>query len=552
MITGLGLIGAAVLGFALLSPDNAYAFGSYVYPVISLGAGLLLMAAARRTKGTERLAWGLTGLGVAFWGVGETVWVWYSYVSKTEVPYPGWADAFYLAAYPAMFVGVLLMPHLRLVRYERLRLTLDAIAGSVALAAIMWSLYLADIVYLDPEAGIAERFVNVLYPIADVFLLIAVLILAIRRTTRRFDPRLLIIAGGLIVTALADIIYVLQVDAGTYVDGGRLDGLWLLGYTMFAFVAYLVTQPSVAAEEDDPSPRLWQIVAPYGAIVVLFGLTLVELGQEGTLLLWASGVVAILVITRQGIAIRENQELVTRQRDDLVASVSHELRTPLTSVVGYSQLLKARWDSLDDSNRRDMVSTIEAQSSHLARLVTDLIDVARNQLEGVELHSATHPVGEIAQDALATVMTPDHPSLNVETRVSSDLLVYADRARLHQVLVNLLMNAVRYGQGQLLLLAHTTGSGITIEVHDNGPGIAKKHELIVWERFQRGAHRLDSIIPGSGIGLSIARSLVTAHGGTLTYSRSSRLGGACFRLTLPAPKQQETPTMSTEPAAAAV
>lgn len=100
---------------------------------------------------------------------------------------------------------------------------------------------------------------------------------------------------------------------------------------------------------------------------------------------------------------------------------------------------------------------------------------------------------------------------------------HRDHSRLHQVLVNLLTNAVRYGQGEIHVLAHTTGTGVAVEVHDDGPGIAKKHEAIVWERFERGAHRLDSTIPGSGIGLSIARSLVTAHGGALAYSRSSRL-----------------------------
>ena len=108
-----------------------------------------------------------------------------SYIAGTEVPYPGWADVSYLAGYPVIFVGILLMPHVRMMRYERIRLTLDALAGTVALAAIMWTLYLHRVVYFDADAGLLERYVNIAYPFADVVLLVALLLLAIRRTARR-------------------------------------------------------------------------------------------------------------------------------------------------------------------------------------------------------------------------------------------------------------------------------------------------------------------------------------------------------------------------------
>lgn len=547
LVAGLGLLGAVLLWFELLSPEVAYEFSSIIYPLVSVGAGALVMTAAGKVDGTERLAWRLVGLGIVFWGLGETIWVWYSFIAHVEVPYPGWADVLYLAGYPIMFIGVLFMPHLRLLRYERIRLTLDTVAGSVAIAAVMWTAYLADVVYLDPEAGLAERFVNILYPLVDVVLLIALLILAVRRTTRRFDPRLLALATGILVTAFADITYVFQLEEGTYVDGGPLDALWLVGYALFAVAGYYVTKPPVEREEQAPGQKLWQVVAPYTAVAALFALTAIELGRGGGFLQWASFSVSLIVIARQGFAIKETREVVAKQRDNLVASVSHELRTPLTSIRGFSQLLNSRWDSLDDERRREMIATIDDQSRYLTRLVTDLVDVARNEVIAVELDVEPISAAALIEDVVLTTADDDRATGPIGVGMPSDFQVVGDRSRLKQILVNLVTNAVRYGNGDIAIEAMTDHGQAVIEIHDNGPGVAKKHEEAIWERFERGAHRLDSSVPGSGIGLAIARGLAIAHDGSLTYRRSTLLGGACFRLTLPLSDAPE-PAEELEPA----
>ena len=106
-----------------------------------------------------------------------------------------------------------------------------------------------------------------------------------------------------------------------------------------------------------------------------------------------------------------------------------------------------------------------------------------------------------------------------------------------------------YQQGTVEVHAHpTTNSEAIIEVHDNGPGIPKKYEVTIWDRFERGPHTYLSKIQGSGLGLAIARQLVAAHHGHTGHHPSERLGGACFWLTLPNP----TPTLETTPASATV
>ena len=112
----LGLVAAtmvatALLGSGLLAPDFAFHFSQWAYVVIPVGSGIALMAAAMTLRGQERVAWMVIGAGVLLWGAGELVWVIYEEVLGIEVPYPGWADVFYLAGYPVMFAGILLLPH---------------------------------------------------------------------------------------------------------------------------------------------------------------------------------------------------------------------------------------------------------------------------------------------------------------------------------------------------------------------------------------------------------------------------------------------------------
>jgi signal transduction histidine kinase len=99
-----------------------------------------------------------------------------------------------------------------------------------------------------------------------------------------------------------------------------------------------------------------------------------------------------------------------------------------------------------------------------------------------------------------------------------------------QALGNLVDNAIRYGAGQCLLVATVKGDDLILEVHDNGPGVPERFQTVVWEQFERGAHRLDAVTPGLGIGLSIVEAVVEAHGGRVEYRKSERLGGACFSL----------------------
>jgi len=364
-----------------------------------------------------------------------------------------------------------------------------------------------------------------------LILLIALIILTTRRSQLQFDGRLVIIGAGITLTLVADTWYLFQAEAETYIEGGRLDAVWLAGYGLFALAALLVAgEPRLKQQADRPS-RLWPMIAPYSAIAVLFALTLAEVGRNPTVLQIASGAVGMLIITRQAVAIRENREVVEKQRNDLVASLSHELRTPLTAMTGFTEILDQSPD-LDPSDRIEMISIVNSQTRHLVRIVGDLVEVARAKLDATQLHFEEIDVSDFVESAIR-MLSWDVSQVRIASHVEPGLTITGDVDRLSQVLVNYLTNAGRYGNGMVEVHAFTIDDRVVVEVDDNGPGIPKKYEHTIWERFERGAHTYMSDVQGSGLGLAIARQLIAAHGGRTGHRLSERLDGACFWFTLP-------------------
>jgi signal transduction histidine kinase len=219
-------------------------------------------------------------------------------------------------------------------------------------------------------------------------------------------------------------------------------------------------------------------------------------------------------------------------------------------VQGFAEFLNRADDQISSEQRAELTRIIEQQSRHLGSIVTDLIDVARDQLATADLTLDTHDLAEILSDATAMLPKAAINNVDLVTNAQPNIEVHADRRRLTQVIVNLLTNACRYGEGRVEIESFAQNGSVTIAVHDNGPGVGKRYEEAIWERFERGAHRFDSHVPGSGIGLPIARSLAQAHGGSLRHDVSGRLGGACFTMTMPRVVTPEKSTKQTEPAPA--
>lgn len=212
-------------------------------------------------------------------------------------------------------------------------------------------------------------------------------------------------------------------------------------------------------------------------------------------------------------------------KDDFIAGISHELRTPLTSILGFSQHLIDR-DLADTDETREMLEMINRESEELARMVEDLLTAAR--LESEVLAYDFGPV-DLAEQARSITTRLSHPDIRVREIGEPDA-VWADEARVRQIIRNLISNALQHG-GVDVRVRVRSGEGISAcDVVDDGPGVPAAITDRLFERFVHEGPQ--SLLTGSvGLGLAIARSLANAMGGDVSYSRVDGL--TIFTLTLP-------------------
>ena len=525
---------AVSIAMVILVPEQGETFGP-LGVLLGYGAtGFVLVRKVRRMEGREKQAWTLVGAGflVAAFGIG-TVAVIQTVTGSVNAFGP--TDVLFILSYILILAGFASLPHFPLSLSQRVRVYLDSLIGAVSLGVVMWVLALDHLLHEFATASAWDQWAGTAYPIVDVAALMVVVIVAVRRSSFRFDPRLVLFAGGIILQSAADLRYLTTGVGKTFSEAQPNFLVFLLATSLYLAAATIAErQPKARAYADRRTP-IWAIVTPYSVAVAMVGLLIIEtrgaaLSPSIQVLLTATYIVAGLVIARQGMAIRENRLLVERQRAELVSSISHELRTPLTAVVGFLDVITDDQVELEDTERKDLTLVIQQQARHMSRIVSDLILLARGSPEDMTLREDVVPVSTVIENAVHSV---DHRGVSLSTEIDPDLQARIDSGRVQQILINLLSNAARYGNGRGLIVVRREGHDLTIEVHDDGPGVPKKYERAVWERFERGANRLNASIPGSGIGLAVVATIATAHGGSTGYRQSERLGGACFRVILP-------------------
>lgn len=218
-------------------------------------------------------------------------------------------------------------------------------------------------------------------------------------------------------------------------------------------------------------------------------------------------------------------------RRGLIGNVSHELRTPITAL---QAVLENVVDGVVEPDPETMRIAL-SQTERLGELVTNLLDLSRVEGGAIPLQISRFDVDEFLRDAVehVSVSTADVP---VALKVSPpDLKAVADPARLRQVVVNLVDNAIRHSPvcGRVTVLATREAVGLRIEVTDQGPGIAPTERERVFERFTRGA----TSDGGTGLGLAIARWAVELHGGAIEVMDTE--SGCRIRVSIPEPMTGE-------------
>jgi two-component system phosphate regulon sensor histidine kinase PhoR len=226
-------------------------------------------------------------------------------------------------------------------------------------------------------------------------------------------------------------------------------------------------------------------------------------------------------------------ERLDRVRQDFVANVSHELRTPLTSIRGYAETLLD--GGLEDVEHREgFVRIIRDQTERLQALAEDLMSLAELERPGAPLRLQTFDLREPAERQTAAFRDrARRVGLTVELEAPVPLEVTADRARLEQVLANLLDNAVKYTErGGVSVRLGGDATHAWCEVEDTGPGIPDEDQPRIFERFYRVDKARSREQGGTGLGLSIVKHVVGLHGGEVSVS-STPGQGSIFRFEIP-------------------
>jgi two-component system OmpR family sensor kinase len=234
------------------------------------------------------------------------------------------------------------------------------------------------------------------------------------------------------------------------------------------------------------------------------------------------------------------RDATERRLRQFLADASHELRTPLTSIRGYAELFRRGADRRPEDLAHAMAA-IESEGERMSRLVEDLLLLAR--LDSTQ-SLAREPVdlGHVVEEAVAAARVVDdrhHFGFELGDR---PLVVAGDGDRLRQVVDNLLANVRRHTPpgSSAYVSVRRSGSRIVVAVEDDGPGIPPAERERVFDRFFRPDDGRQRVTGGAGLGLSIVRSIVAAHGGSIAI-REARPHGALFEIDLPAAGSQTTP-----------
>jgi len=220
-----------------------------------------------------------------------------------------------------------------------------------------------------------------------------------------------------------------------------------------------------------------------------------------------------------------------RLRRDVMADLSHEFRTPLA-------LLQAKIEAMQDGILpcdEIALATLHDATMRLSRMVDDLYQVALADTGALRLHCQQFNLRELVDQAIAESQTKiEAADLRVTASGEPDLPCYADRQRLRQVLDNLLHNSVRYTDAGGEIWVHVRRDGVSaqVTVEDSAPGVPTEQHEKVFDRFFRVESSRSRDAGGSGLGLSVVKAIVQAHGGSVTAYRS-RLGGLAIVMRLP-------------------
>jgi signal transduction histidine kinase len=543
-------LGAGVLGAELVLSGIYFLFTSSVvtqdtiYEIFGGGCVAAILWSVLRRRPSPQLPWLVFASGMALFVAGDI-----AFDFSPNASQPAVADYLYLIAYP-LFAAVPLMLIVRSGSHRRIGALMDAAIVTLAFVVFEWIFVMEPNLHAGGPLG--PRIVaGALYPVMDIVLLGAFAGFFVSPAWRTPAFAFLVLgASSQLVGDTAN-----RINGSMYSGGAWINWPWMASYIFWTAAVLHPSMRRLGQRSEEPETRLarWRLVALAGALLAVPVARVIADNEHKKVGIWVLAAlqtaIALLVVARMGAIVdtvdrirarlaQKNEELVQADllKDEFIALVSHDLRTPLTSIIGYVELALDDEGAPLDEERRRYIEVVARSSDRLIRLVDDLLLAARLQSGRFMLNVDDTDLESIAAEALDEMHArAERKGVSLFLAGDGAVRVECDRRRVLQLLDNLVSNAIKFTPegGRVEIRVERTLTGAAVEVCDTGVGIGAGEEERVFERFYRSASAVSDQVPGTGLGLFIARAIAERHGGRLAV-RHRDGGGTILRLELPA------------------
>lgn len=514
-------------------------------------------------KGGGKYFWFLMFIGNISYAISELICDYYDLILKMKIPFPSLSDMF---CYLQIFLYMLAITYKFYERkdtYKSAKFLLDAIIVMTALSTISWE-YIIDPLFNLSNLSTLHIITSVGYPIGDLVLVFGAVSLY-QSSNYVFPKRVMqTISAAFVIQALADSFYTFFLLSNSYSSGSYFDPLWPLAIILIGFsgINYNVQDEFEKNSGVNSSLNYFQVdkfrlSLPY--INIIFLLVVILFKHEGFDILFIGFLITIiLLVIRQIITLIENQHLlkqlyilnidlenqVTERtqklndinieltksnefKDDIIASMSHELRTPIHAILSYVELIEDGDDGPVGDEILSDLQIIKKSSKRLLFFIANLLDLSKMQSNKNSVKLDEVKLSDLIQhtyEELYYLAAEKGLELLVNIQ-GTDKSVLSDHMKLHQILINLVMNAIKFtSKGYVKISASVNEDAFQICVEDTGIGIPKEYHSYIFQKFTQIDHGIRRKYGGTGIGLAIVKSLVDSLQGEITLDSELKCG----------------------------